>query len=283
MKIIDSHLHLFALEEGEYNWLKPGNPPFWSDKPAIAKSFFELDLTLDAPLLQAGFVHIEAGFDNDMPWREIDWLSANCTSPFSAVAGFDLLAANGLKQVDALLKRQPVTGVRHILDDEAASILAQPLTATSFDLLSQAKLSFDAQLSLLDIPGVKALNKAVAQFPELTFIINHGGFPLSSPEQGSLWQDSVKLLARHENVAIKLSGWEMHERQWRGKDIAGYVEQTLNWFGTERVMLGSNFPLCLWRCSYQQYWQDIIALVPERSLRAVAGNNAGHWYRVAAG
>ena len=63
MKIIDAHLHLFDLQAGEYRWLSPDNPPFWPDKPVIAKNFSESDLVVSAPEQLSGFVHIEAGFD----------------------------------------------------------------------------------------------------------------------------------------------------------------------------------------------------------------------------
>ena len=64
MDILDPHLHLFNLKSGDYHWLSPDNPPFWSDKAVIAKNFNESHLLLSTPFNLKGFVHIEAGFDN---------------------------------------------------------------------------------------------------------------------------------------------------------------------------------------------------------------------------
>lgn len=116
MKIIDPHLHLFDLSQGEYSWLKPECPPFWSDKPLIAKNFSENDLTLAKPLTLAGFVHIEAGFDNQQPWREIAWLESTCKIPFRSIALLDITLPKALflTQLESLMTYQSVVGVRYI-------------------------------------------------------------------------------------------------------------------------------------------------------------------------
>ena len=109
MKIIDPHLHLFDLEQGDYQWLKAENPPFWSDKKIIASNFAETDLQLSSPFELAGFVHIEAGFDNSKPWREIAWLEETCSLPFRSIAGINLLLpSNEFQQVlDKLVVNHP--------------------------------------------------------------------------------------------------------------------------------------------------------------------------------
>ena len=125
MNIIDPHLHLFDLNKGQYHWLKAENPPFWPDKSVIAKNFREQNLKLAPPLNLAGFVHIEAGFDNQQPWREIAWLEQNCQSNFRSVASLDITLMPEIfsQQLDKLLAYKSVVGIRHILDDEALSIL----------------------------------------------------------------------------------------------------------------------------------------------------------------
>ena len=82
IKIIDPHLHLFDLKQGDYHWLKADNPPNWPDKNVINNTFDEQDLSLSPPLSLAGFVHIEAGFDNLQPWRELNYLQKSCPITF---------------------------------------------------------------------------------------------------------------------------------------------------------------------------------------------------------
>ncbi len=126
MKIIDPHLHLFELSKGNYQWLKPNNPPFWPDKAIIQSSFSESDIQLSPPFELPAFVHIEAGFDNESPWREVQWLEQTCELPFKAIACANLLLppAEFSRQLEKLQKNSSLIGVRHILDDEADEILS---------------------------------------------------------------------------------------------------------------------------------------------------------------
>ena len=277
MKIIDAHLHLFDLQAGEYRWLSPDNPPFWPDKPVIAKNFSESDLVVSAPSQLTGFVHIEAGFDNAKPWREADYLAQHCHMPFRAVAGFDLLAGNNQHVISELLKRPCITGVRHILDDEAASVLNDAEAKASLALLAEAGLSFDAQLSLYDTAGVQALSAVAADFPAMSFILNHAGFPLAD-KNIKVWQDNLKALSRADNIAVKLSGWEMHNRQWRADDIVPVVNTVHQYFGESRVMTGSNFPLCTWHSDYGAFWHTITQAVPALCADKWLSENSLYWY-----
>ena len=128
MKIIDPHLHLFNLAQGDYQWLKADNPPFWPDKKIIVKNVTEKELHLSAPFEMAGFVHIEAGFDNQQPWREIAWLESTCSLPFKSIAGINLLLpTNEFQQaLKKLNGYKSVVGVRDILDENAFEYLSNP-------------------------------------------------------------------------------------------------------------------------------------------------------------
>lgn len=280
IEIIDSHLHFFALDEGHYGWLKPQNPPHWSDKHKLVRSVSESDLQLDEPFSLAGFVHIEAGFDNAKPWREIDWLAAHCQRPYAAVAFWDLLAVEGEQTLQALLQRPKVSGVRYILDDQALAILKHPMVPHRFGLLHEARLCFDVQLPLSETASVQVLLSLIRRFPGVRFIINHAGFPFHQPHLPIRWQQSLTELAQCPNVAVKLSGWEMQDRQWNKERVRQVMAFVLNVFGSERVMLGSNFPLCLWHSSYKDFWQTMVSLVAPDTRNQVACNNARHWYQI---
>lgn len=281
--IIDSHLHLFNLADGHYRWLKPLHPPFWPDKNQLNRNYHESDLTLNPPLVLKGFVHIEGGFDNRQPWRELDWLASHCTLPFRSVANISLTSADCPSQIEQLLLRPSLTGVRHILDEQCAIILNHPLVKPHMRTLARHNLSFDAQLTLTDPEGVRALATILEDVPELTVIIEHGGWPPNTAEQlaWQSWCDNLRLLAEFPNVAIKLSGWEMPNRGYILADIHPVLHQCLAYFGAKRVMLASNFPLCTWTRTYHQLWQlysDELGL--DALLRQqLVYKNAAHWYR----
>lgn len=280
--IIDPHLHLFNIEQGDYAWLKPQSPPFWPDKRLINKSFVEADLLLPLPMHLAGFVHIEAGFDNQQPWREIDWLEHHCTLPFKSVAFADITATTFNQHIAQLKQRTSVAGIRHILDDQAGQILGSTLIDRHFSLLAEMEFSFDAQLSLTDNQAVELLSVLATKHKSVSIIINHAGSPPAADDLvgQQKWQLNLQKLARHENVAIKLSGWEMLNRDWQAQQITLVIQECLAIYSDSRVMLASNFPLCIFSMSYADLW-SIYAALPEisaQSFEKICFRNAQNWY-----
>lgn len=279
MKFIDPHLHFIALDDGNYHWLKPQNPPFWSDKAEIANACAESDLRLFGDLQLAGYVHIEAGFDNERPWREIDWLEVHCRLPMRSVAACDLLSSEFEAVIHALIQRQSVAGVRHILDDEAFTVLQSAKTRRALDMLTAANLSFDAQLYGEDSAAIHVLVEHCKKLPALSVIVNHAGFPPAAAIDYQTWKANMTALAACPNVAIKPSGWEMTNRYWRPESAKIIIDDLINLFGTQRVMLASNFPLSNWRYSYSDYWDVVSALLPAEAVSACCYDNAWQWYR----
>ena len=286
--IIDPHLHLFDLQLGQYRWLRADNPPMWPDKFKIARNFDESDLQLPKGWQLKGFVHIEAGFDNQQPWREIDWLETNCQLPFKSVACADLCSSDFTLQVTHLKQRRSVVGIRHILDEESLAILNHPLCQPHFALLAQLGWRFDAQLAISDSAAVHALLKLSRQFPEVAIIINHAGWPpaVNDTEQFKRWSDNLQALSEHPNVAIKMSGWEMPNHGWMPSDMLVILQHSIAVMGTERVMLASNFPLCNFSHSYASLWRlyrDKLLnelLIPHAVWRQLSADNAAKWYQL---
>lgn len=264
MNIIDPHLHLFDLTKGDYHWLKTDNPPFWPDKSIIQKNFSEHDLALAPPLALAGFVHIEAGFDNAKPWREIDWLETTVQQPFKSVAAVDLtLNTTEFKaQITKLLAFRSVVGVRHILDEHALAILQHQHTLNNLAQLAHAGLLFELQMPLANEKAVALLRALLTQYPELKVIINHCGSPVLTPDADAHnadythwnnWLKGLTALAQFPHVAIKCSGWEMlfaGTREYQVNQVKSVLLKVIDIFSIDRVMLASNFPLTLFTQSY---------------------------------
>jgi predicted TIM-barrel fold metal-dependent hydrolase len=252
MEIIDPHLHLFDLEEGDYHWLNQDSLPDWPDKHKIRKNYSEPDLGLPGQLSLNGFVHIEAGFDNTQPWREIEWLEKHCQLPFRSVAFADLTSESFSHQLDKLFGYKSLVGIRFILDDRATELLSNPVFQQSLKHLEQQKLIFEAQLSLLDLPAIKLLSDQMEKVPELNVVINHAGFPAALSQE---WMEAVTALAHHPQCFIKCSGWEMLDRQWTVETVKPYVKFVISQFGLSRVMIASNFPVSELSCSYADLWR----------------------------
>lgn len=285
MNIVDGHLHFFALEAGDYHWLKPQNPPYWQDKQAIALSCDERSLTLSSGHTLAGYVHVEAGFDNERPWREIRYLEQRAQLPFKSVASIDLCSERALSDIQTLAGFSSVAGLRHILDEQASFILTHPKTKHALKLSSEYGLSFDAQLDVGDGKAVSALLRLLEALPALSVVINHAGSSLLGSAVTATyikqWRINMKVLAQCPRVAVKLSGWEMQCRDWHWRSAQNVVVETVAIFGVSRVMLASNFPLSNWRHSYQALWlqyEKMLAQFTFDEKCSLLANNTARWY-----
>ncbi|MEO9507897.1 MAG: amidohydrolase family protein [Nonlabens ulvanivorans] len=293
MNIIDPHIHLFDLTLGDYQWLKPENPPLWQDKSSIYKNFSENDLQLkdlNKTLDITGFVHIEAGFDNQSPWREVQWLESSCKLNFKSVACVDLTAPKEhfLKEIENLLNFKSVVGCRHILDESAVEILQHPNSLMNLKTLSDNQLSFDLQMPLSDTQSVETLTRILKQLPELIVIINHAGSPPytldahnNSDDEFNLWLQGLKAFSQFKNCAIKCSGWEMKKRDYHSTWCEAVIDYCINLFTIDRVMLGSNFPLCLFSQNYHDVWQfnSQLAHYNQQQLEQLCSENTKRWYK----
>lgn len=279
INIIDPHIHLFDRSRGDYHWLNSENPPFWSDKSIIQRDFNieELNNSLQASnkIKLAGFVHIEAGFDNTKPWRELAYIESISSQNKRTVASINLLEPPETFKLSLqrLLSYRSLIGARHILDEQAHTILANQNAQQNFATLNKIpNFVFELQLPLADANAVMVLpllKQIIATNSHLRFIINHAGFPpKTAPETTpetikadtwEVWKKHIHALAQYPNVFIKCSGWEMEDRQYEMSWLSEVTSFCIQALSIERVMLASNFPLCLFaQKSYEEYWQDVL-------------------------
>lgn len=283
MDIIDPHLHLFDLKKGQYDWLKPENPPCWPDKSIISRDFTEGDLQLKRPLSLRGFVHIEAGFDNIEPHREIAWLEQHCTGQFRSIAFLDITLEKSAfnAQLTRLNTFRSVVGIRHILDADADAILSQPSVIDNLRTLAEFQLIFELQYPIADIKAHKMVISTLKKVPNLKVTLNHlGFFPFESNNDNYLSNKQKLLqLAQFENLTVKCSGWEMLDRHYHIQQVIDRIELAIACFGDHRVMLASNFPLCRFTTSYETYWQELVAQLGA-TKKALFYDNALTWYQI---
>jgi predicted TIM-barrel fold metal-dependent hydrolase len=271
-KIIDPHIHLFNLTQGDYHWLRPENPPYWSDKADVSRNVFEAELTLKTPLALAGYVHIEAGFDNAQPHREIAWLAQHCKMPMRAIAMTDItLPADEFAQsLKALTHFPSVVGGRYILDDDALTILKQKNVERNLSLMAEQGLLFELQMPIAETRYTNAFVDIIKNIPTLKVCINHAGSinldQWQGTEQQARWRENLSKLSSFNNIALKCSGFEMTDRAFSFTTKQAVITDCIKCFGTERTMLASNFPLSLWRESYQSSWENSIVALKALTL-----------------
>lgn len=282
---VDPHIHLFALDKGRYDWLKPSNPPYWPDKSQIASSRTETQLRLASHNKLGSFVHIEAGFDNERPWREVEFLTQHCTMPFKSVACINVTANSAIQHISKLARYSAVVGARHILDDDAYDILRSPKTRHSLAYLSEQELSFDAQFDVSNAQAVSALLRVVESNPALKVIVNHTAIaPLDMASRAfQNWQQHIQLLSNTGQVAFKFSGLEMQDRNWHWQRANSVFNALVDAASGQNVMFASNYPLSLWRLPYFALWNGFKHMAERYDSalqKAWLTDNANKWYRL---
>ena len=307
-KIIDPHLHFFDLNKGGYAWLKPNNPPFWSDKNLILKNIMPSDLTFDIDEFDLiGGVHIEAGFDNEKSQNELCWLEQEVYPietryAFKSISYIDLKkpVLDFQKQLNIMIKFQTFMGIRYIIEDDVGNDGNSQCIIENLKILENAGILFEVQLSFCDVLQVNYLLKLISNVPNLKLVINHSGLPplgfnklkkgsskqsnevdRASINDFSTWEKNLAQFAELPNCFIKCSGFEMQNRQYTKQDMIETVLRVNKAFGDNRMMLASNFPLTLFTRSYSEYWKLLYECTKEAKLdcELLMHINAKNFYR----
>src|SRR5207248_4464609 len=125
------------------------------------------------------------------------------------------------------------------------------------DQLRAFSLTFDLLIFPRQLPAAR---EVVARFPEQPFVLDHLAKP--AIKQGKLepWATEIRALARHPNVSCKLSGLvtEADHQNWREDDLHPYLDIAAEAFGLERLMIGSDWPVCLLAASYERTLKTVM-------------------------
>lgn len=290
-KIIDPHLHLFDLKKGKYAWLLPNKPPMWPDKALIRRDFNLCDVSLNNDINLAGAVHIEAGFDNQQPQNELNWLENHVFThdialPYKAIAFANILLAPDVftKQINALQKYNSLIGVRFIFDENSYEVSDFRNISANLGEINARGLCFEFQCDFTNTALIEAFYEVFATLKNLKVTISHAGFaPIHSTENKRIWHvwfSNMEKFASLANVNVKCSGFEMMLRDYGQHHMQGVIEKVVLLFSEKRVMMASNFPLTLFKLSYLQYWQLTIASVQAAGINtnALVHDNAQAFY-----
>jgi L-fuconolactonase len=277
---IDAHHHVWDLAVRDQPWT--------ADPPALRRSFgfAELRPSLVAHQIDATVVVQTVPVADETP--ELLALAASEPMVAGVVGWVDLTAADvGGRLADLRSQRggELLLGVRHQVQGEPdPRWLCRPDVRRGLDAVAAAGLAYD----LLVVPAqLPAATETVAALPDLNFVLDHAGKPAIASGELASWRADVRALARLSNVAAKLSGLvtEADHATWTIEQLRPYARTVLDAFGADRVMFGSDWPVCLLAGTYD----DVIvaAEVLTGSLRAweraaVFGGTAQRWYRIAA-
>ncbi len=271
MKFVDAHHHFWDLKAVHYPWLMAhGVRRFFGDPAPIQKNYLPHDLLNESPRWRPEkSVHIQVGAADGHSLRESEWLQNQATLsglPNAFVAFVDLAAADSAARIEEQKQLPNFRGVRQIIGrhevedrvTRSGELLTNPKFRQGLTLLVESELSFDLQL----VPGqYQAAWKLFSTLPELRVAICHCGSPWDqSPAGLMLWKQGLRRFAELPNFYCKVSGLGMFNPQWTLADLRPLVEEVINLFGPERVMLGSNFPVDKLYTRYDNIWSAYEAL-----------------------
>jgi L-fuconolactonase len=182
-----------------------------------------------------------------------EFLDIAAAEPLIAgVAGWvDLTAPDVGDRLAGLAERGPLVGIRHQAEDEPdPGWLARPDVLRGLTAVAEAGLVYDL---LVSPPQFSAARVAVDALPDLRFVLDHAGKPPIAHGPWEPWAGELAALAERPNVSCKFSGLvtEADWAEWRVGHLRRHAEHVLNSFGADRVMFGSDWPVCELAASYE--------------------------------
>ena len=267
--IVDAHQHFWQVGRFDYPWMT-------SDLGILYRNY----LPSDVPGGVDQIVVVQAS--NSV--AESRWL-LQLADEYRFIAGVvgwvDLASTDVDEQLGELTPRPKFKGVRHLVESEPADDwLVQPAVISGLQRLSEYGLSYDL---LVHSRHLRHARTVVERFPELSFVIDHLAKPPIAKHGFDEWARNFQPLAKSPNVYCKLSGLvtEANWNSWTKDDLRPYVEYALELFGPQRLMFGSDHPVCLLAASYERVlgsFQELLADLSQEDRDLIFAHNARTFY-----
>jgi len=270
---IDAHQHFWRYTEIEFGWIDDA-------MASIRRDFLPADL---APLLNETGIDATVAVQARQSMEETEWLLqlADAYPQIAGVVGWvPLIDPKVEKVLEALSANSKFRGVRHVLQAEPSEYMAREDFNTGVALLRPYSLTYDLLILQHQLP---AAIKFVDRLPNQPMVLDHLAKPLIASHEIEPWRAQILELARRPHISCKLSGMvtEADFHNWTIEDLQPYVETALEAFGPERLLFGSDWPVCTVASSYKR-WLDVVkqctAGLTSDEQDKILGENAQKFY-----
>jgi L-fuconolactonase len=257
--IIDSHHHFWNYNPAEYGWIG-------EDKKMLQKDFLPANLKV---------VLNEAGIDGVVSVQarqtveETTWLlqMAEENDYIKGVVGWLPIAAPEFKNnLESVADQDKLVALRHVIQDEPdPGFILRKEFNRGIDELKHFGLAYDILIYENQLPNTIAF---VDQHPSQVFVLDHIAKPKIIENLLSPWRENIRELARRENVYCKISGMvtEADLNMWTKDQLAPYFEICLDAFSANRLMFGSDWPVCLLAVSYNEWFKTVNWFISKLSI-----------------
>ena len=276
MASIDAHQHFWIYHAAEYGWID-------DSMASLRRDFLPADAKRE--MTRAGIDRCVA-VQVRQSVEETEWLLslADAHPQIAGVVGwFDLQSADVRANLDRLAAHPKLVGARHIVQSEADDrFLLRPAFCRGMAQLEAFGLAYD----LLIYPRHLAVaSELVSRFERQRFVLDHLAKPNIRGGERHEWERDLRRLAGHPNVYAKLSGLvtEADWERWTPAQIRPYLDVAFDCFGAERLMIGSDWPVCTIAADYARTMAvvtDYVGALGGADRDAVLGGNAQRFWNL---
>ena len=276
MATIDSHQHFWKYNPQKHGWIT-------DDMKVIQRDFLPSDLL---PILQKNKIDGCISIQADQTEDETDFLlelSDNHDFIKGIVGWVNLRANNIYERLGHYSQFKKLKGFRHIVQGENdTEFMLRPKFKNGITKLSFYDFTYDI---LIYHYQLEQAIQFVKLFPNQKFVLDHLGKPDIKSGEYALWETNIKKLALYENVSCKISGMitEGEWDDWKPSDFKVYLDTIVKSFGTDRLMYGSDFPVCTLAATYEAqlnittiYFSTFTNLEKKK----IMGDNASKFYGI---
>ena len=271
---IDAHQHFWIYKPREYDWIDDSMQPLRRDfvpddlRPELERAGF------------AGSIAVQACHSLE----ETRWLLrlANGSPVVSGVIGWVDLCSEGLgDQLREFSNHPKFLGVRHVAQSEPDDrFLVRPEFLRGLRALEEFNLTYDI---LIYPRHLKVAREFVERFPGQRFVVDHMAKPAIKSGALEPWATDFRRLGEFRNVFAKVSGLvtEADWGRWKPDDLKPYLDVAFEAFGPERLMIGSDWPVCTVAASYSEVMGTAAEFIDKfagQASPAVLGGTAARFW-----
>ena len=273
---IDAHQHFWKFDPVRDSWIN-------DEMKIIQRDFSPEDLE---PLLkQNGFdgcVTVQS--DQSYDENRFQLQNAEGNDFIKGIVGWvDLMSPHVGKEFEYLSQFEKMKGFRHVLQGEKQrDLMLQPAFVNGISLLQQYNFVYDI---LIFQDQLQYIPQFVSAFPSQLFVIDHMAKPDIKNGEIDEWKKGIQKVAQFENVFCKISGivTEADWKNYKNEDFKPYLDVIVDSFGTNRILFGSDWPVCLVAASYQKVLdivEDYFSSFSKDETEKIFGLNAVDFYNL---
>lgn len=273
---IDAHQHFWHYSPDEFDWID-------DSMSALRRDFLPDDLQ---PELESAGFHGSVAVQSRQSLDETRWLLELASSSpliLGVVGWVDLRSPDLRSQLEKFSANSKLVGVRHVVQGEPDDrFLLSPEFLRGIALLEEFDLGYDILIYPKHLPVAAEF---VRHFPRQRFVLDHLAKPFIKHGTIQPWDSGMRELARFPNVFCKLSGMvtEADWKTWKPEHLTPYLDIAIGCFGPDRLMIGSDWPVCTVAASYAQTMNvvlDYFAKHPADVQDGVFGGNARRFWKL---